>query len=237
MRGVVRILVVVSCSAALLAGAVLLALYRSSQQVPQFYQQALEVTPARQEESSRQMLEQTSALVHRAQQEGAWEATFTAEQINGWMAVDLAKNHADALPPEVQDPRLSIQPDGVSLGCRWETEQISTVFSLQVELYLAEPNTIAMRIRGARAGSVPLPLARILDGIARGAAELDLRLEWLQTDGDPVALIRLPSPQDKHDRQIIIETIELGEGKVYLAGKTVHQPAQQSAAGHGRIVK
>jgi hypothetical protein len=94
-----------------------------------------------------------------------------------------------------------------------------------------------MRIRGARAGSVPLPLARILDGIARGAAELDLRLEWLQTDGDPVALIRLPSPQDKDDRQIIIETIELGEGKVYLAGKTVHQPAQQSAAGHGRIVK
>jgi hypothetical protein len=225
-RGILRILVFVAGAAVVLVAAVLVALYRGTQQVPEFYRQALAADPQRQAESSREMLEQASELVSNAQQEGHWEALFTDEQINGWMAVDLVKNHADALPPEVQEPRLSIRPEGVSLGCRWETERISTVFSLNVELYLAQPNTVALRIRGARAGNVPLPLARILDGMTRAAQELDLRLEWVQTAGDPVAMVSFPPPEGRDDRRIIIESIELRPGAVYLAGKTIPRSAQ-----------
>jgi hypothetical protein len=196
--------------------------YRSAQHVPEFYRQALAVEPQRQEESSKELLQQATTLVNEVRKEGAWQALFTEEQINGWLAVDLVRNHPKALTKEIHDPRVSITPAGLNIGCRWESEKLHTIFSMRVELTLAEPNVIAMRIHGARAGALPLPLSKILEGVSRAARKMDVHLEWLQVDGDPVAMITIPPIGDlKEQRVVVVETLELRQGSVYLAGKTV----------------
>ena len=47
---------------------------------------------------------------------GHWEIRFTADEINGWLAVDLVKNHPNALPPTLKDPRVSIDPNEYHRG-------------------------------------------------------------------------------------------------------------------------
>src|SRR5687767_2691292 len=124
MRQPLRLAIVLTSGAAILAVASLLAVYRASQQVPDFYREAITADTQRQAAASKEMLRTATALVNNAQHEGEWEAEFTEEQINGWLAVDLVENHGQALPPEVQDPRVSIRPDGAKIGWRWRGDDL-----------------------------------------------------------------------------------------------------------------
>ncbi len=221
MRQPLRIAIVLASGAGILIGASVLAVYRASQQVPDFYAQAITADTQRQAAASKEMLRTATTLVNAAQKEGVWEAEFTEEQVNGWLAVDLVENHGQVLPREVHDPRVAIRPDGLRLGWRWRGDELSTVFSLDVQLGLSEPNVVALTVRGARAGTVPLPLGKVLDTVTNAAREMNLRLEWKKSHGHPVALVRVPAPDSEEQKIIIVEHLELREGAIYLSGRTV----------------
>jgi len=207
-----------------LATLVLLALggiYSAARHVPSFYQSALQADPAARQRQSDELLEHAAALASSVSKEGRWQALFTAEQINGWLAVDVAKNFPDLVPQGVADPRVAIHPDRIAVACRYLDGPVETVLSLEGEAYIEEPNVLAVRIVRARAGSLPAPLGSLLAGISRAADGAGMQLRWLQSGGDPVAVIRLQSLGDEGNRRRQIETIELRDGEIYLAGRTV----------------
>jgi hypothetical protein len=197
---------------------ILVGVYWAIQQAPEFYEKTLQADPVQQAAASNQMLQQATALASNTRTRGPWRALFTADQINGWLAVDLVKNHPTTLPPGISDPRLQICPNQLALACRYQGHGIRTVLWLTLDAYLAEPNVIALRIKKVRVGWLPLPLGNVLDAISRAARERNLPLRWTQADGDPVALITIPP---EHDRKIVrIETLKLGDNAILLTGKT-----------------
>jgi len=204
----------------LLAGGVMGFLaWRAAQHVPEFYAQAIEIPAEKQEHASDELLAKASSLASQAQHAGRWEAAFTAEQINGWLAVDLPKNHPKLLPKEAQHPRVAITADELLLGWRLEHPQYTGVVSLSVTPSIAAPNVLLLRVRKARAGSIPLPLNSILEAVAKGANDAKLPVRWLQVDEDPVAEITLP--EDTESKQIQrIDEVRLEEGKIFLGGTT-----------------
>ena len=197
-----------------------LGLYWASRYEPAFYRQALAADAAAQEKGSEQMLRQALAFQNSLKREGAWQATFTAEQINGWLAFDLRRNHPQALPAEFHEPCVAIQPSCLQLACRYENGPTSSVLCLTVEPYVPEPNVLALRIVRARAGLLPLPLGDVLKSISQAAQNAECKLSWGQADGDPVALIAFPSPGEKGEMAITIKTVRLSEGKIYISGST-----------------
>lgn len=209
--------------------------YWAVQREPEFYRLALAHEPAKLEVASDEMLQHSTALASDVREVGPWQALFTAEQINGWLAVDLPQNHPDFLPAEISEPRVLFKPSRVTLGCRLEQAGITTVASLEVEAYMAQPNVLAVRFCKARAGAVPVPLAPILERCSAAAAASNLRLEWQQASGDPVALITLATRHEP-GTEFFLERLELRDGALYLAGRTEkagkrHDPAALPASG------
>ena len=140
----------------------------------------------------------------------------------GWPPT-CRRNSRSSLPPEIQDPRVVFAPGQLQLACRYAGSQLTTIVSLTLEVRLAEePNTLAVRICGARAGLVPLPLKQFLDHVTESVRRADLSLRWAQSDGDPVALVTFAEsrPQDD-DAQLLLERIEIRAGEIHLAGRTV----------------
>ncbi len=220
MRKRIWIVVTVLAVLCLVIGGGGVAVYRASQQVPDFYTRALAMDPVVQAEASDKMLQKTSNLVSDLKREGEWQALFTAEEINGWLAVDLVKNHPGAIPDGVSDPRVDVDPVSVTLACRVDNKDIRGVLSLKVEPYIAEPNVIAIRVREVRLGAVPLPLKQVLDSARDAARQMDIQLEWQQADGDPVALVSVPPAGDKDKRGMRLDAIRLAEGEIYVSGTT-----------------
>ena len=207
-----------SLSAILIAG--LVGVFLALRYEPKFYRDALAVESETQEKDSDQMLQRMAALVSDVRKPGKWHARFTADQINGWLAVDFVKNHLATLPPLFHNPRVSIDSGGVVLACRYEGEIFSTVLTLTIEPYVPEENVLALRIVRVRAGLVPMSLEKVLDGISDAARRSEWRIEWRQSGGDPVALISGPPPDDEGDAAVKIETIRLGKGEIFVSGSS-----------------
>jgi hypothetical protein len=167
-------------------------------------------------------------LYSDARRKGEWHAIFTAEQINAWLAYDLPKLYGKEIPAEIRDPRVSIAPEGITLGMRYEDGTLPVVFSLAVDAYLSDPNKIALRFRNARAGALPFALGSVLDEITRFARGASIPVEWTRTDGDPVALLSLDAPPDKHGNTLVLEALELHDGEIYVSGHTL--PVEESSA-------
>jgi hypothetical protein len=202
--------------------------YWAARRVPPFYAAAVAVPLEVHREASDRLLESAAALASNVQKEGEWQAIFTTEQINGWLATQLDETFPGLLPDYVADPRVTVGPDGILFGCRYLKGNVETVVSLKAELVVDESNVLKVRLSHARAGAFPLPLGNVLEGVTRTAAEAKMQLSWLQADGDPVAIIHLHPATEKVLYRL--EKLQLGENEVFVAGYTVPRESDGSPA-------
>ncbi|MFZ5832545.1 MAG: hypothetical protein ACOY3P_20855 [Planctomycetota bacterium] len=228
VRRVIQILLAIVAVGALAA----VLLWRGAAHVPAAYREALATSPETLAKHSDKMLQHSAELASDIQKKGQWEAAFTAEEINGWLAVDLPRNHPGLLPAEITDPRISIQPDAVVFYCRADRGGVSGVLSLEVEPQIVEPNVLGLRFRRLRAGSLPLPRRELVDRIADASAKADLPLQWKQLGGDPVAMLTLrpraadpPSDNASEKRpaepaEVVIDAVQLADGEIIIQGHT-----------------
>jgi hypothetical protein len=202
----------------LLVGGAALWFYLALHHVPRFYEEAGKPDAMARKSGSDEMLRRSAELASDANRRGRWQAVFTAEQINGWLAVDLVENHPTLLPPELHDPRVAIYDGQIIVGCHYEG-RVSTVASLEADASLQGPNVIAIRIRRARAGAVPLPLDKLMPQAVSALENAGCTVELRQASADPVLLITL-HPQTRHGRTLVLETLTLREGQLEVAGET-----------------
>lgn len=195
-------------------------LYFTSQLAPDFYHQAVAVEPQAQRTASDEALANASALASRVQKAGRWEALFTAEQINGWLAVDLVENHPRLLPPEVGNPRVEIVPGRLHLAFQYASGGLSSVVSLGLEVFVAEKGCLAVKLAALNAGRLPLPMGWLVEEISSAAAEAGWPLNWTTNHAAPVALVPLDGRRDSGKACWTIDTVELRDGAIYVAGTT-----------------
>ena len=199
------------------------ALYRASQQKPQFYVEALKAPPPEVREAQREQFEQQAVeLRNQALQEGDWRAAFTDDQINAWLADELPKKFPDLLPKEISKPRIKITEKEILAACGYQDQRISTVFSLAMSARLTDqPNEMALTIRSVKAGLAPVPLSRILPMAKERAAKEAPEIRWTtDEDGSPVMLIPLRFADDDSETDIQLKTLELQEGALDFSGST-----------------
>ncbi len=222
MRSYVRLIIVALFVLAAFMGAAAFVLYSASRHEPKFYQQALLIEPEQQREAGDELEQSVLELHNSARDEGHWEAIFTEAQINGWLAADLPEKFPQMLPAGTDQPRVSINPDEIKIACRYQRGKVNTVVSFCLSVHLTtEPNTLAVRVSKVRAGALPVPLKRFLAPITKAGADSDIDLRWSQVDGDPVALVTVPHQhEDYAHREIYLESVEMRDGAIALAGRT-----------------
>jgi hypothetical protein len=218
MRKLVPVLVVASSILLLVGVTGGLAVYRALHEAPAFYLEALDRDAESQQRDSDRFLQQALALASDMQHKEPWRIAFTADEINGWLAVDVPNNFADAIPEEVQEPRVEITPQGMTIACHLNKDGIDGVVSVSVDVFVSGPNEIAIQFKKATLGRVPMPLGKLLEPISRAAARLDLACTWRQQDGDPVAVLTLSS-DGSDSRGMQLEAIELSDGELLIAGR------------------
>lgn len=209
--------------------------YWATQQEPEFYEQAMQMEPAAQEQAGDELERKVLDLRNSLRHQQRWEATFTENQLNGWLATFLPKKFPKTLPATVEDPRVAIEPDEVMVAFRYQGGNFSSVVWLGVEIHLTEePNVVAIRILKARAGSLPIPLSQFLDQITDAARKANVTLRWSQIDGDPVALVELDVRQKGNDkRRLHIDTVEVRDGEVHLSGEVKSEPMPHASGASG----
>ena len=187
---------------------------------PSFYVDALKIAPADARRGGDAALHRATSLSNDFHKPGPWQVSFEAWQLNGWLATDLVESHAKSIPAGFEAPRVGITPQQVVVAAKARWAGVSAVAWIAVEPFLAEPNVVALRIRRIRAGRMPLPQKQVLAAINEAARNADLRIQWRQTDGDPVALVTIPSAPSHKGHAVQVTGLRLEDGRITISGVT-----------------
>jgi hypothetical protein len=196
--------------------------YQSTQKIPEFYQAVLTAPPDFMEHQGQEFESRLFELQHQSRDPGQWQAVFTDGQINGWLATDLPEKFPDAIPPQMGHPRIRISEDGLELAFRCQSSRFNGIIVAKGDAFCTErPNEIAVRIKSAKAGIVPLPIGPWVETIVQTLRSAGTETTWTEIDGDPTAIVILPrSLTDNNELRLRLETVQLSAGQLLLGGVT-----------------
>ena len=182
---------------------------------------------------------QAIELRHEVEDPGAWQATFTDRQINGWLALSGKDGQRvpKSLPSTVKDPRVKFEPDLARIACRVKTSKLNSALFIGIEVELTEnPNELAVRLTECRAGWWPIPVEQVKSVVNKTAARANLTLTWAERNGEEVALIQVPERNTEIDGRLVLETVEIQEGQLILSGTTLRDDGSGSRSDIRRMI-
>lgn len=198
---------------------------------PEFYRDRLAALPTvsptisppvAAEQAGRRLVTKVAALQAALDREGAWEAALAEEEINGWLAIDLPRNHPQLLPAGWSDPRVALEPGRIRAAAhRAVLGPLGGIVSLALDVRLRQRNVVECTVADARLGVIPLPRAAWLHWIATRLGPLGLPTEIRRRDGASTLAITLVAT----DRtQVTLEALAVDARELLMAG-TVTRPA------------
>lgn len=202
---------------------------------PSFYRTRKALTPQRQRVEARQFVAQSLQLRNDILNEPHWEAAFTDEEVNAWLAEDLVAHFADQIPPGVREPRVVFEPDRVTLAFQLDQAGIRSVIWVVLRVDVPEPNRLALTIEKIRAGMVPFSAQGLLEPITRHARARGLDVQWDTSEGLPRAQIGYRADARRAD--VVLEQLRILNGQIRLSGRSERRNglARISLPGRGTL--
>ncbi|CAN5880942.1 hypothetical protein BH23PLA1_BH23PLA1_00370 [soil metagenome] len=192
---------------------------------PDFYRKRAAIEPERRKAQAHRFEEDSLRLRNDIVNEDQWEAIFTDEEVNAWMAEHLVTHFSDQLPPGVHQPMVAFDLDRVTLAFQLERGRLRSLVWVVARVRLAEENTVALTLEKIRAGAIPVPAEEIIHQITEAAIGHGLEIRWEDRDGEPVALIGYSPSPGRID--VVLERLQVLEGRLFIGGRSEH--------GNGRI--
>src|SRR4051794_16575744 len=156
-----RVLVVSTTVIAALAAAPGLA-WLSLTHTPHFYRAMVAVPPERRAAEAKRFVAQSLQLRNDIVNEPTWEAVFSDEEVNAWLAEDLVTHFADQLPPGVHEPRVMFEMDRVPLAFGLDRGPVRSVVWVVARPRVPAPNVLELTVEKIRAGMLPVPAEQVL---------------------------------------------------------------------------
>jgi hypothetical protein len=185
---------------------------------PSFYRARVQRTPEQRKVEARHFVSQSMQLRNDIANESAWEALFTADQVNAWLAEDLVAHFADLVPRGIREPRVSFEPDRVILAFQMDQGPFTTVVWAVLQVDVRPDNVLALTLEKVRAGAIPVPARPYLDRFDRLARAYRIDLKWAEEDGCPVALVAYTPHLNRKD--IRLERLQVLDGAIRLTGRS-----------------
>jgi len=198
----------------LLPGAVWLSLTHK----PNFYRVLTDVPREQREGKAKHFVASSLQLRNDISNERDWQAVFSDQEVNAWLAEDLVAHFADQIPPEIHEPRVAFGAGRITLAFQLDKGPIRTVIWVVAQARVPEDNVLALTLEKIRAGVIPISADRFIEPIAEQAREHGLDIRWTRENGLPVALIHFSPDQERTD--VVLEHLNIRPGQIRLSGRS-----------------
>jgi hypothetical protein len=185
---------------------------------PSYYREMVSLTHVQRELRAKHFVAQSLQLRNDIVNEPTWEAVFSDQEVNAWLAEDLVTHFADQLPPEVHDPRVLFEMNRVILAFHLDKGGVQSVITVVARPRIPMGNTIELTLEKIRAGILPVPADNVLDRIIEHARIRGVDVQWQRREGYPVVVMRYTPSVSREDIQL--EEVEIRTGQIRLAGRS-----------------
>jgi hypothetical protein len=221
--------IVLAIAGCVVAAAAVLAL----RHVDPFYAAAVNQDPHEAAVAGRQ-LEERIARLNAPTSQAHWEATFTEEEVNGWLAAVLKEKLPDLLPSEVEDPRVALANGRVLIGYRYAAAPLTIVVTLETEPRIDKDGVVTIRLVAARAGLLPVAHSVVVDEVNLLAEKLEWPVEWRQEKDLLELVVPMRNLFDTETERRSLDEVKLSAGEIVLGGAASNRetPLAADAGAH-----
>lgn len=185
---------------------------------PRFYQAMVQIPHAQQHDKAKRFVAQSLQLRNDICNEPTWEAVFTDQEVNAWLAEDLVTEFADQLPPEVHEPRIVFELDRVTLAFELDQGPVRSVIWVVARPRVPEPNKLELTLEKIRAGVLPVPAEKVIGEIIDHVRDHGLEVHWKRVNSLPVVTVHYTPHSERDD--VRLEQVQIREGEIRLAGRS-----------------
>jgi hypothetical protein len=214
--------IVFSAAIVLLLGGAAALLVLLVRHEPAFYSRVAPPEGSQRKKRSGQFLQEFIQLGQDMRHYQEWNATFEQDCINSYFEEQfLDSGLAERILPEgVTAPRIAVEPDRIRLACRYGSGALSTVISINVRLWLVqtESNAVALELQNLHAGAIPIAAQSLLEQLSEAARQSNIGVTWYRYHGNPVALLRFQTDQDRPT--IRFDHLVLRDGAIEIRGRS-----------------
>lgn len=192
-------------------------------QSPEFYEAAQRTIadPVERKQAAQEFVEQSQHFAEEIKTLPEWAQEFTETQINAWLAEEFPREFAEWIPPDVSQPRVKIQSDGLRIGVKVNQVGVwNGIISVHAKVRIPAPNQLAIELQSVHAGRVAVPLKSVIDHLSEYANESGLHVEWRQEGDREVGIVRLAHDGSEAPQ---LERIELRDGAIRVSGSSPPQ--------------
>lgn len=193
-------------------------IYWAAVQVPDFYQQALteQPDPLVRRAEAKIFVQRTLRLVDDIKHSDSWSEEFEQQQINSWLAEELHRKYADAVPKGVSEPRVNLIDGVIEIGFHYKNKDWNGIVSLRLKPWVPEENQLALEIESIKAGLVPIPLDDVIKELSAKFKADSWKLEWSQSNGNDVLIVHFESEKENEP---VLTGLQVDEGVVRVTGE------------------
>ncbi len=214
-----RIFLYVSIVLFLILGLTVAALLLAVKSKPKFYAKSLQVERSILARKSREATEKTTETFAKLTPlRSGWETKYTEDEINGYLAVDLARDHPKILPPEIKDPRISLQNEKLEFACQIENGTFTGVLNLVMDVKFPQTNRCEIRFQVARLGLLPFSRETVRDLLADGFRQSGVKVETPTIEGDPALVLDFQIPIQEKKLSLLLESLTIENGEISFSG-------------------
>lgn len=166
------------------------------------------------ERAAARMVTKGAALHAAIGRAGSWGAAVSDSELNAWLATDLPRNHAAALPAGLSAPRVCLEPGRIRVAARTAFGPLAATASLAVEVRLRAAGRLECAVTEARLGAIPVPAGPFVHRLAALLGRLGLTTETRRLDGRSVIVVSLGG------RGRVLRGLSVDAGELVVAGTT-----------------
>jgi len=197
------------------AAAIAMVAIVAARRPPAWYAERLHATGAADvDRDARRLVTTVAGLREAAARPGDWGAAIREVEMNAWLATDLPRNHAAALPAGLTQPRIRLEPGRIRLGARAAAGPLVGLVTLDVSVRLRAVNQLECDVVEARLGAIPLPAGPCVHRLATMLRGLGCTTEVRRLDGRSVVVVSLGG------RGVVLSGLAVSDGELMVAGTT-----------------
>jgi hypothetical protein len=198
---------------------------------PGFYRRAaVDAGPERKVQSKEFQAKFVKLINRILDGKGKWSFAFDQEEINSFFEEDFVRlGEADALAKlGIQAPRVQLDDETVRIAFRYGSGFWSTVLTYELHVWLvpSEVNTLAVEIVQRKAGGLPIAAQSLLSDFKELARVKNLDVTWYRQEGNPVAIIRLPTNRTRPNAQLL--RFDVADGQLTIVGESFEPTVQRT---------
>ena len=196
---------------------------------PEFYRQRIDIADEKLEQNAKDFVFSSGRMLNDIRRKKEWSATYTEDQINGWLERRIQQDLPGLIPIGSYYPRVHLEQDRINFAMEFCPEDFESIFWAQVRFTVPEPGVYHLIIEQVKLGVIPISRGIIKNELKKYFDSANIPCEIQTTDKGEIELVMdwrdidsvndwKTDPLIYHSRKVTLTDVKILPGELKLAG-------------------